>query len=434
MLLQVPVSTVGAHAPDDQRWLTLDDPVLGNLIARAQAKKLDPLAAVSRVHESRVRLSMEPGDLHSMVNASKYGPRMIDGSASPGPLKGPEGQADFWQPGFDATWEISLFAMQGRPEDAEDRVISAVERKAAMVSLLAEVARDYLELRSLRHRSDLAIDDLVIQQDVLDLTRSLADQGLATDIDLLRAQDQVKLCRARVAPIEDGIAKRKHAIAILLGLDPGELAAELDGHGPVPAVPSLMGAGFRSDLLRRRPDVDRAERRLAAANAGIAAALARDCPQFTLTGSFGCDSARFSAAMSGASRSLSGQPGADWDLLDFGESAVSAAREMGNQQQVLLTYQYTLLSALRDAEDALTSFREEQEREKTLAQAVDMANQALEATRCRYMMGTIDHLEVLGAERRLLVSQDALAQSRQAVALRWVALQKALGGGRESSS
>lgn len=402
---RAPVSASAGYAPHG--WMTLDDPDLVRLFERAQAQHLSSRVAVSRVRASRACL-MAPDGLSKRTGAT----------------------AGFWQQGFDATWEMPLFALQESPGILGDRVD---ERNDAMVSLLAEMARDYLELCGLRHRSVLTIGNLVIQADVLELTGSLARQGLATDMELARAQDQVKLARAQVAPIQVGIARIEHAIAILLDQDPDVLAAELDRDGPAPAVPSFMG-DLSSDLLRRRPDVRRAEGWVAGINPRIAAALAHDYPKFTLTGNFPYDSARFSAALADTSRSLTGHPGAVRDLSDFSQTAALAPHEMGNRQQALLAYQYTFLSALRDVEDALAAFREGQEHESHLVRAVDGASQALEVSRCKYLMGTVDYMEVLGAERRLLVSQDALAQSRQAVALHLVALYKALGGGWETRS
>ena len=371
---QAQASASVADPPTAHGWPTLEDPVLDRLFERALAQNLSSQAAFSRVRASRA--------------------------------------ADGWQQGFDATWEIPLLAQSGRHGTAGDRVAPADERNEAMVSLLAEVARDYLELRILRHRSDLAIDNLVIQKDVLELTRSLADQRLAVDRDVSRAQNQMGQCRAAVAPIQDGIARSKQAIAILLDQDPDALSAKLDGQGQVPAIPSLPGAHLSSDLLRRRPDVRRAERWIEATNAHVAAALAHAYPKFILAGSFAGDSARFSAAIVGASRSLHGRPGASWDPSDFGRTAALAAHVTGNQPQALLAYQYTLLSALRDVEDALAAFHEEQEHERRLIRAVDEASQALEGSRGRYLTD--------------------LAQSRQALAMRGVALYKALGGGWET--
>jgi NodT family efflux transporter outer membrane factor (OMF) lipoprotein len=429
---QAPVSASVAYPPIVHWWMALKDPDLDRLFARAEAQNLDSRVAASRVRQSRACLSAEAKDLHSSPDADRSRARLNDGSTSSGPTKGLGGHVVFWQQGFDATWEIPLFALQGRPGTVSERVAPADEWNGAMVSLLAEVARDYLELRSLRHRSELAIDNLVIQVDVLELTSSLSRQGLATDMDVSRAQNQLELTRAQAAVIQDQIAKIGHAIAILLGQDPGALAAELDRRGVVPAVHSLVGAGLSSSLLRCRPDVRRAERWVEATNVRIAAALAHDYPKFTLTGSFPSDSARFSAAMAGPSRPFPGSPGSIWDLSDFSQTTTLAAHEKGNQQQALLAYQYTLLSALRDVEDALTALQEGQEHDRSQVRAVDCASQALEASRSRYMMGTIDYLEVLGAERQLLLSQDDLAQSRQAVALHLLGLYKALGGGWES--
>jgi NodT family efflux transporter outer membrane factor (OMF) lipoprotein len=429
---QAPVNASVAYPPIVHWWMALNDPELDRLFARAEAQNLDSRVAASRVRQSRACLSAGPNDLHSSPDADRTRARSNDDSTTSGLTKGVGGHAVFWLQGFDATWEIPLFDVQGRPGTVSERAAPADEWNGAMVSLLAEVARDYLELRCLRHQSELAIDNLVIQVDVLELTRSLARQGLATDMDCSRAQNQSELTRAQVAAIQGKIVGIGHAIAILLDQDPGALAAELDSRGAVPAVPSSMGAGLSSSLLRCRPDVRRAERWVEVTNSRIAAALAHDYPMFTLTGSFPSDSARLSAALAGTSRSFPGHPGAIWDLSDFSQTTTLAAHEMGNQRQALLAYQYTLLSALRDVEDALTDLREGQEHDRNQVRAVDGASQALEASRGRYMMGTIDYLEVLGAERQLLLSQDGLAQSRQAVALHLLGLYKALGGGWES--
>ena len=267
--------------------MALKDPELDRLFARAEAQNLDSRVAASRVGQSRACLSAEPNDLHSSPDAGRTRARLNDDSTTSGLTKGAGGHAVSWQQGFDATWELASFPLQGHPGAVSDRAAPADEWNGAMkVSLLAEVARDYLELRSLRHRSELAIDNLVIQADVLELTGSLSRQGLATDMDVSRAQNQLELTRAQVAAIQDRIAKIGHAIAILLDQDPGALAAELDSRGAVPAVHSLMGAGLSSNLLRCRPDVRRAERWVEVANSRIAAALAHDYPKFTLTGSF----------------------------------------------------------------------------------------------------------------------------------------------------
>jgi len=413
---QAPVGASVANVPITHGWMGLGDPELDRLFEKVEAQNLSSRDAASRLRASRARLSMAPKD-------DSTASRLANGGGGP---------AEFWKQGFDATWEMPLFAVPGRHGTVGDRLAPTDEGTDAMVSFLAEVARDYLELRSLRHRSDLTIDSLVIQENVLALTHSLAHQRLATDLDCSRARDQLGQARARLAPIQDGISRAVQAIATLLDQDPNALAAELDRLGPAATTPSLVGADLSSDLLRGRPDVRRAERWVEGTNPRIAAALAHDYPKFNLTGSFPYDSARFSDALSGTSRCFPGRPEAVLDLSNFGQTAVLAAHESGNQQQALLAYQYTLLSALRDVEDALTAFRQGQEQERNLGRAVERAGQALEGSRSRYMMGTIDYMEVLAAERQLLLAQDDLAQSRQAVALHWVALYKALGGNWES--
>jgi outer membrane protein TolC len=333
----------------------------------------------------------------------------------PGPAMGPAPMAqagkavptaalvDWWSMLADP--ELDRLVGKAAAQDLHLQVAGEA-RDEAMVSLLAEVAQDYLRLRALQRRSDLTIDILVVQQEILGLARSLHGQGLNSDQDILQAEDQVARTRAQMVPLRAGIDQTEQALAILLSEEPRALARELDKGSAVPNVPPVAGMALPSVLLRRRPDVRGAERLIGSTDPRAGAAMAQRYPEFSLTGQFGSDSARFAAAFGGA-----------------------AKQDPEDPRQALLAYQDAILAALREVEDAWAACRAEQELGTSLQRTVDAARQAVETSRQQYQQGVIDYLQMLDTQRQLLASQDNLTQSQQLAASRLVALYKALGGG-----
>ncbi len=298
-------------------------------------------------------------------------------------------------------------------------------------SLLAEVARDYLDLRGLQRRLQIAKDNLALQQDTLDLTQSLRQSGFNTQLDVARAQTEVAQTKSQIVPLSTAAIQTEHAIAILLGESPDALAAELDPIAPVPVVPPAVSVGLPSDLLRRRPDLRRAERQLAAANARIGAAISDYYPKFSLTGAFGTDSNHFDSLFNANSRYFLIYPSVSWKLLDFGRTKANVDIARERYKQAWLGYQDSLLTALRETEDAIVAYEKEQEHRDALAEAVASAKDAVDISRDQYKQGLVDFLQVLDTQRQLLAAQDQLAQSDEAIATNLVALYKALGGGWE---
>ena len=426
-------STVSTEAdPTIQWWTTLRDPELDSLVRRAAAGNIELQEAASRVRQSRAELKMAGAKEAPTLSAAPAFAHIDSGkNVSLGSSGGLD--TNIWQAGLDSSWEIDVFGGQRRQiEAAGDDFQALVEdHRGAQVSLSAEVARDYLVLRGLQERLRIARDNLALQEDTLDLTRSLQKSGFSSDLDVTRANTQVFQTRAGIVPLTTQVAQQEHAIAVLLGQDPNSLAGELDKPTALPDLPPTIAVGLPADLLRRRPDLRKAEREIAAANARIGVAVADYYPKFSLTGDFGLDSARFSQLFDIDSRFLILYPTMQWKLFDAGHTRAEVAEQKELYRQSLLAYQSGVLGALRDVEDALVAYNNEQDHRSELSQAVESARESVDISRDQYKQGITDFLQVLDAQRQLLGAQDDLAQSDQAIATNLVALYKALGGGWE---
>ena len=446
-------STVTAESePAAAWWTTLRDPELDKLVSRASAGNLSLQRAASRLVQSRATLREEGAkELPTVGNTDQFvrinsgqnvgfaslgggGAAASSGSASArAAAQSSSINANIWTAGLDATWEIDVFGGQRRTVEAAaaDYQASVEDRRDILVSLTAEVARDYLQLRGTQERLRIARENLSLEQDTLGLTQSLRKAGFNSQLDVSRALTQVAQTRAAIVPLTTIVAQEEHAIAVLLGEEPNALAAELDAPTPVPAVPTLVSVGMPSDLLRRRPDIRRGERQIAAANARVGAAIADFYPKFSLTGDFGFDSTKFSNLFDTHSRFFILDPGISWRLFDFGRTAAEVDQNKALYTQALLSYQDAVLAALRDVEDALVAYANEQDHHAALAAAVSSAQDSVAISRDQYKQGVIDFLQVLDAQRQLLTAQDDLAQSDQAITTNLVALYKSLGGGWE---
>jgi NodT family efflux transporter outer membrane factor (OMF) lipoprotein len=405
---------------------------LDSLVRRAVAGNIPLQQAASRIRQSRSELKMAGAKEYPTLSAAPAFAHIDSGkNVSLGSSGGID--ANVFQAGFDSSWEIDVFGGQRRQIEAaaDDLQASVEERRAAQVTLSAEVARDYLVLRGLQERLRISRENLTLQEDTLGLTRSLQQSGFTSDLDVSRANTQVFQTRAAIVPLTTQAAQEEHAIAILLGQDPNAAVAELDKPAALPDLPATVAIGLPSDLLRRRPDLRAAERQIAAANARIGVATSDYYPKFSLTGDFGLDSAKFSQLFDIDSRFIILYPTMQWKLFDAGHTRAEVAEAKELYRQSLLSYQEGILSALRDVEDALVAYNNEQDHRSELSQAVESARDSVDISRDQYKQGIIDFLQVLDAQRQLLSAQDDLAQSNQAIATNLVSLYKALGGGWE---
>jgi len=424
-------------------WLTFKDPELESLIKRAVDSNLDLQLAEARVRQARAQLGVEQGGFWPTVDVDASATKaQVSRTTNSGGTIAATGQqtnssfstnrrGELYQAGFDANWELDVFGGQRRAiESASATLESQVDaRRNVLVSLTAEVARNYINLRGLQRQLALTFSNLKTQQDTLELTRSRFKAGLTSDLDVARAQAQVATTAAQVPTQEVQIKQTMHRIAILLGQEPETLAAELGKEQPIPPTPTEIPVGLPSELLRRRPDVRQAERNLAAATADIGVSVSELFPKFSLTGQLGQRSGRAGLMTVADSTYWSIGPTVQWRIFDAGQLINNVRVSNAIQQQTLIQYKQTVLQSLSDVEDAMVSYSQDQNRLRALTEAVAANQRAVDLSNQLYTRGLGDFLNVLDAERNLFAAQNDMAVSETAVATDLVQLYKALGGG-----
>ncbi|HWP57002.1 MAG TPA: efflux transporter outer membrane subunit [Candidatus Acidoferrales bacterium] len=423
-------------------WTAFDDPLLNSLIERAARSNVDLRLAEARIREARALRGVTAADAWPAVNVSgSYARRRTSKNA----LSLPQGQGlpassfgdldrDLFTSGFDASWEIDLFGGVRRAVEAADaRIEASIEdRRHVLVTLLGDVAKNYIDLRGLQRRLAVARANLKTQQETLELTRVRFAAGLASDLDVAQAESQVKTTEAQIPTLESSLKQAAHRLSVLVAQEPGALWSELSTEAPIPALPPEVLVGLPSELLRRRPDIRRAERQLAAATAEIGVATADLFPKFSLTGTAGLQSISASDWFTGRSRFWSVGPTISWPVFDAGRIRANIEVRNARQEQALALYEKTILTALEDVENALGNYSREQARYRSLLEAVAADRRAVQLANELYIRGLNDFLNVLDAQRSLLSSESELAQSEAAMAANLVALYKALGGGWET--
>jgi multidrug efflux system outer membrane protein len=297
------------------------------------------------------------------------------------------------------------------------------------VSLLAEVARNYVEVRQFQNEIRIAEENLKSQKDSLALTEERFHAGVTTQLDVSRAQAQVASTAASIPSLDAQMHQTIHRLSVLLGEQPSALTEELTRPGMIPSVPDAVPVGVPTDLLRRRPDIRRAERQLASATARVGSATADLYPKLTLVGTFGFDASKFNHVADYASRYWSIGPGFSWPIFNAGRIRANIQTYNESQQQALTAYEQTVLQAMEDVEDALVAYSREQMRRQALNESVAANRQSVDLATQQYRQGVADFLTVLEAQRSLYAAQDALAPSDAQIASDLVALYKAMGGG-----
>jgi NodT family efflux transporter outer membrane factor (OMF) lipoprotein len=436
---------VGTGAAELARWWTVfDDALLNSLIDRAVRSNLDLRIAEARIREARGALGLAGADLWPNVDvSSSYSRNRSSENAigAPGqgavvaPSDGRQLEHDLFKSGFDARWEIDLFGgVRRRIEAAQANLEASIEdRRDVLVTLLGDVARNYIELRGFQRRLEVARANLKAQQVTLDLTRVRFEAGLASDLEVARAEGQANATAAQIPSLQSAIKETAYRLDLLLGAEMGSVSDQLAKEAPIPALPPQAKVGLPIDLLRRRPDIRRTERQLAAATAEIAAARADLYPKFSLIGAIGLQSVSASDWFTGASRFWSIGPTVSWPVFDAGRIRANIEIRNAQQEQALRLYEKSVLTAFADVESALVNYGNEQSRYRSLLQAVAGNRRAVELANELYIRGLNDFLEVLDAQRALYVTETELAQSEATMAANLVALYKALGGGWETN-
>jgi len=434
-----PYAVTPGPGPTTQWWTALNDPELNILMEHAIAANHDLRLATARVREARARRTIVGAGRYPDLNvSSSYARERASKNAWPYSafdVPGFPWEADLYQAGFDASWELDIFGGVRRQIEAANADLEAsVENgRSVLVSVLAEVARNYVELRGLQQRLEIAGRDLQAQRQTLELTKEQARKGVARQLDVSRAAAQVSTTEASLPRLRNLQWQVMHRLAVLTGQQPGTLVPTLSPTKPIPVPPAEVSTGVPADLLRRRPDIRRAERELAAATARVGAATADLYPRFSLSGSFSLQSSDVGKFLNGDSAAFGFGPALRWPIFDAGALRAAVKVRNAQQEQALVRYEQTVLQALEEVHDALTAFITEQDRRRSLQAAVQANEEAAELAAGLYRQGLTDFTNVLDAERQLYQSQQELRQSETTVTTSLVALYKALGGGWEMS-
>ncbi|QBQ98858.1 efflux transporter outer membrane subunit [Paraburkholderia pallida] len=421
-------------------WTNFGDPVLNHLIDEARRSAPDLASAEARVREARAMRGVAGAADYPEVDAGAayartHGSANVPVGVPPGGL-GPGIDGNLWQAGFDASWEIDVFGGTRRGIEAANAAYEAsvAGRGDAALLLTGEIARDYVVLRGAQRQLAVAQENLSIQRDTLALTRSQFDAGLASRLDVLRAQAQVEATEAEIPTFVVDARTAIYRIGALVGVPPESLLTELDAPQAIPTPVADVPVGLPSDLLQRRPDIREAERQLAAANARIGVAKADLYPHFYLTGAAGLESLDASTFLTAPSRYLSIGPSISWLVFDAGKVRFTIDAEQARTDAAAAQYQRVVLDALRDVETALVSYGQSKIRRERLAAEVAADRDAVGIAQRLYRQGLDDFLPVLDAERSLYVAEDKLAQTDRDTDIALVALYKALGGGWHDDS
>ncbi|MFT3789412.1 MAG: efflux transporter outer membrane subunit [Tepidisphaeraceae bacterium] len=419
-------------------WESFNDQQLNRLLVRAVESNLDVKLAESRVRQARAELQGSNAGFFPTLDASGGYTRTRSSTNArtgvPANAVIPT-ETDLYRAGFDAGWEIDIFGGTRRAvESAQASFEASIEsRRGVLVSLLAEVAQNYVALRGYQHQLQIVQRNVKAQSETVDYQRTRLKAGIATDLTVAQAESLLASTQAQIPGLETSIRQTIHRLSVLIDREPEALLKELSSDVALPVGPPNVPPGLPSDLLRRRPDVRQAERQLASATANIGVATADYYPRFTLNGSLGLSSTHFSNWGDSPSTFFSFGPGVTWRLFDFGRIAANIRIQNALQEQAFIGYRQSILNALLDVENALVAYNREQARRASLQDAVAANRRAVQLASQLYDAGVVDFLNVLNARQSLYQSEDQLAQSETIVSTNLVALYKALGGGWETT-
>jgi NodT family efflux transporter outer membrane factor (OMF) lipoprotein len=427
----------GAPVDVDQWWRSFHDAELDSLIQRAVAANYDLAQASGRVSEARASLGAARSGYSPQVNAGSSVTR--DRQIVVGLVPRPGGTAQdrfpyetsVYSGDLSLSWEVDLFGRIRRGVEAAraDLATAEQDRRNLLVALLGDVGRYYASLRGDQLRLEIAEKNIAIAEDTLSLTRALVRGGQSTQRDAAKAEAQLEVVRSQVPVLRTSIEASIHRLGVLLGDPPGALEEELATMVAIPPAPPEVPTGVPSDLLQRRPDIQRAEAQLASATARIGVAKADYFPSFKLLGDAGRQATQLHNLTLGLGTFFSAGPSISVPVFTGGKIRSNVAIQDARVKEALATYHASILTALEETENALVSYSNEQDRRDRLAATVEADQEAFELATVQYKAGLSDFLAVLDAQREMYTNQDLLAQSRAQVTANLIGLYKALGGG-----
>ena len=413
-------------------WQGFEDVKLNDLVARAITHNHDVRIATANLKEARAERRLARFDLVPTVQADAgYSDNLLSKSAAPPHTPRSLRQYESYDAGFDATWELDFFGRVRRSVEAAGAQYEATDarRLDVLVSVTAEVAREYFELRGLQNQLAVARKNAAVQTETLKITEARLEGGRGTNFDVSRSRSLLNETLATIPPLEAGIQRAIHRLGVLTGRQPTTLTAELSNPEPLPVVMPVLALGNPEALLRRRPDIRAAERLLAAATAEIGVATADLFPRVTFIGSISLQADTFAGLGKSGADTWSFGPRITWAALDLGRVQARMKIADARTEASLAFYEQTVLKALEETEDALVDFGHEQTRQQFLEISAQASQQAADLAHQRYEGGITDFLSVLDSERTLLEAQDRLAAGQTRTVTALVAVYKALGGG-----
>ncbi len=433
--------TVRFVSPDLPGWWTgFNDPILDALIGEAISQNLDLKVAAERIFEARALRCTVRSDLFPQIgkDASYKYSKFSTNSSGMGGLAGAFNSAsDQWSYGIGGSWEIDVFGRLRRLVEAADAdiAVSVEDYHDTMIILLADVATNYVEARSYQLRLQYAHGNLDIQQSTLNIAQKRFKAQLGGELDVAQAQANAETTASEIPNLLVGYQQTLNRLSVLLATPPGTVDEFLAEQAPIPTPPAEIAVGIPAELLRRRPDIRRAERELAAQTARIGGAVGELYPKFTILGSFGLDAQDFSRLMDAGSIAASVGPSMQWNILNFGKFRCNVYVQESRQRQRCLQYQNVVLRAAEEVDNALVNYVRQKQRHATLLRAVSASQRAvtLSMGRDEIGIGQISFQRVLDSQRSLLQSQDQLALNEASITVSLIQLYRALGGGWEGA-
>lgn len=432
--------TVQSPTADLSQWWTrLGDPVLSDLIAQALKKNTSLRTARANLREARAERNYAAANRFPTVTGTVSG----SGSNSSGSSADNTFSAE-----LDASWDPDVFGAKRqalRAADA-DLATSAADLQSTQVALIAEVATDYVDLRSYQTRLEIARRNEASQAETLQLTEWRAQAGLVSSIDVEQARSNLEQTRATIPTLETSAAQSKHELSVLLGLSPGALNTQLAATAPIPSAPDTLMVGIPAETLRQRPDVRAAEQKIIAETARLWQKDAARYPTFSLSGSFILEQllggtavgvvtgGTYTSLTASTTTTESGLGSITQTFFDRGRIRQQIEIQNAVQEQAVISYESTVLTALKDVENALVSFQNSRQRLQALNQASEAARNAAQLANNRYSAGLIDFQTVLDTERTALTIEDSVAQTQADRTTALIQLYKALGGGWQADA
>ena len=427
-------------------WTVFNDPVLDSLVCEAYQQNLSLRQAGMRVLEARAQLAIDAGNLlpqtQSAIGDYKWNGLSLNTANNimqftlpPGGLAGVTfptfkrwyGQ---WDLGFNLSWELDFWGRFRRAVEADSASLDAsVENyDDVLVTLLGDVATTYNNLRITEQRIKYAQENVKLQRETLTIVEARFKARTVTILDLSQARSTLEQTEATIPELEISLRQFNNQLCILLGIPPEELRAKL-GDGPIPTAPVEVAVGIPADLLRRRPDIRRAERQAASQSAEIGVAEAEFYPHIAINGTWEYSAEFFKGLWNPSALSGDIGPTFTWNILNYGRILNNVRLQDARFQELVATYQNTVLSAAQDVENGLATFLKAQQRTKFQAESVKDAEEAVRTGLADYKAGTVDFTRVTQLETTLVTQQDTLAQAQGEIGTGLIQVYRALGGG-----